>query len=223
MRQGEREKKMSDATLRESATGAEEWLSLSDELLAGLVHGLNNRVTAMRVCAELLTFGDDQMASGGVLAAEVDRLQRVSALIALLPARNPVAEALEIAPVLDDAIALHAQHPRMRAIECVVERSGELQPLRVPRWALLRLLLFVVHAAKGAAGDERREHVTLYLAGDADSVTVRALTRGDGGVYAAAMASCCGGVLTREAEKLALTLPSLGEVRRRELLARTAD
>jgi hypothetical protein len=223
MRQEDREQQMSDMQPPEPATDAAEWLSLCDELLAGLVHGLNNRVTALSVCAELIALGDGQMASSGALTVEVGRLQRASALIALLPARNPAAEALEITPVLDDAIALHAQHPRMRAIECVVELSGELQPLRVPRWALLRLLLLVVHAAKRAAGDERRERVTLYLAGDADSVTVRALTRGDGGAYAAAMASRCGGALTGEAEKLVLTLPSLREVRRRELLARTAD
>ena len=32
--------------------------------------------------------GDSQMASGGLLATEVGRLQRLSALIAMLPARN---------------------------------------------------------------------------------------------------------------------------------------
>jgi hypothetical protein len=217
--QGEREQTMRE----ESATDADDWQSLSDDLLAGLVHGLNNRVTAMSVCAELIALGDSQMVSGGMLTAEVERLHRASALIALLSARNPTAEALEIAPVLEDAIALHAQHPRMRAIECVVERSSELQPLRAPRWALLRLLLLVVHAAKGAAEEQRREHATLYLRGDADSVTVRALTRGDGGTYAAAIASRCGGVLMREGGELALTLPSLREVRRREQLARAAD
>lgn len=210
---------MSDVPLGEP--DRDEWSSLYDELLAGLVHGLNNRVTALSVCAELIALGDGQTASSGAMTIEVERLQRASALIALLPARNAASEALEVAPVLGDAIAIHAQHPRMRAIECVVEQSG-VQPVRVPRWALLRVLLLVVHAAKVAAEEERRERVTLYLTGDADSVTVRVLARGDGGAYAAAMAARCGGVLTREAGELALTLPSLGEVRRRELLARAA-
>ena len=82
--QGEREQTMRE----ESATDADDWQSLSDDLLAGLVHGLNNRVTAMSVCAELIALGDSQMASGGMLTAEVERLHRASALIALLSARK---------------------------------------------------------------------------------------------------------------------------------------
>jgi C4-dicarboxylate-specific signal transduction histidine kinase len=208
----------------ESELVSAEWLSLSDDLLAGLVHALNNRVTALSVFAELINLGDSQLASGGLLATEVERLQRVTALLAMLPARNQAAEALELDPVLGDAIALHAQHPRMRAIECVVERSGELPPVRAARWALLRLLLLMVHAAKGAALAARHERATLYLAGDAQSVTLRAFTGDDGGgAYAAALAAHCGGVLTRAEEELALTLPSLTELRRREKLARGAD
>ena len=202
--------------------GSAEWLSLSDDLLAGLVHALNNRVTALSVFAELITLGDSQMASGGLLATEVARLQRLSVLIAMLPARNQAAEALEIDPVLDDAISLHANHPRMRAIECVVERSGELPPLRAARWALLRLLLLVVHAAKGTADAARRERVTLYLNGEPDSLTLRAFALGDAGVHAAALAARCGGVLEQVGDELQLTLPSLKEVRRREQVAGAA-
>jgi C4-dicarboxylate-specific signal transduction histidine kinase len=202
--------------------GSAEWLVLSDDLLAGLVHALNNRVTALSVFAELVALGDSQMASSGMLATEVGRLQRLSALIAMLPARNQAAEALEIDPVLDDAISLHAQHPRIHAIECVVERSGELPPLRAARWTLLRLLLLVVHAAKGAAEAARRERVTFYLTGDTASVTLRVFAVG-AGVHAAALAERCGGALAHVGDELQLTLPSLKEVRRREQLVRAAD
>lgn len=214
---------MTGSSPNEPEAGASEWLSLSDELLAGLVHALNNRVTALSVFAELIALGDSVMASSGLLATEVARLQRLSALTAMLPARKQAAEALEIDPVLDDAIALHAQHPRIRAIECVVERSGELPPLRAVRWELLRLLLLVVHAAKEAADAARREHVTLYLAGDAGSLSLRASASGDGGVHAGALAARCGGLLLQVGDELQLTLPSLQEVRRREQLVRAAD
>jgi hypothetical protein len=207
----------------ESDAGSAEWLSLSDDLLAGLVHALNNRVTALSVFAELITLGDSQMASGGLLATEVGKLQRLSALMAMLPARSQAAEALEVDPVLNDAIALHAQHPRLRAIECVLERSGELPPLRAARWVLLRLLLLVVHAARVAAEAARRERVTLHLAGDADSVSLRAFALDDGGAYAAALAVRCGGALLQVGDELQLTLPSLREVRRREQVVRAAD
>lgn len=214
---------MSGSPPKEPEAGAAEWLSLSDDLLAGLVHALNNRVTALSVFAELITLGDSQMASGGLLATEVGRLQRLSALIAMLPARSQAAEALEIDHVLDDAISLHAQHPRIRAIECVVERSGELPPLRAARWVLLRLLVLVVHAAKEAAEAARRERVTLYLTGDADSLTLRAFALGGGGVHVGALAARCGGVLAQAGDELQLTLPSLKEVRRREQVAGAAE
>jgi hypothetical protein len=197
-----------------SVPGASEWLGLSDDLLAGLVHALNNRVTALSVCAELAGFGDAQVLSDGVLLAEVARLQRTSALLAQLPARGHP-EALEIAPVLLDAIAIHSHHPRMRATECTLVPHGELQPVRVPRWALLRLLLLVVDATKaGAIGSGRG--ASLHLSSDERDVRMRAAAPGVEGGYASEMASLCGGTLARDGEDVVLTLPSLSEVRRRE-------
>jgi hypothetical protein len=202
--------------------GTDEWLLLADELLSGLVHSLNNRVTALSVCAELIMLGDEDIASGGVLPDEVSRLQRAIALIGLMPSRSAAPEAMELAPVLDDAVQLHAHHPRLRDIECVVERApgapGPLQPVRVPRWALLRALLLMVNAAKLAAAEARRDRVLIRLSGDDASVSVRAITRanGVGELYAASMASHCGGTMVREGDEMVLTLPSLPEVRRRE-------
>ena len=214
---------MTGSSPNDPEAGSAEWLALSDDLLAGLAHGLNNRVAALSVFAELIMLGDSQMASGGLLSAEVGRLQRLSALLAMLPARNQAAEALEIDPVLDDAIALHAQHPRIRAIECVVERRGELPPLRAVRWTLLRLLVLMVHAAKSAAETARRERVTFHLTGDADSLTLRAFALGRGGLHAQALAARCGGVLVQVGDDLELSLPSLAEIRRREQLVRATD
>ena len=68
-------------------SAAAQWAALSEALLAGLVHMLNNRVTALSVCAELATMGDEQMLSSGVLTTEVRRMQAASALIGLLPSR----------------------------------------------------------------------------------------------------------------------------------------
>jgi hypothetical protein len=155
------------------------------------------------------------MLRDGLLLAEIARLQKASALVGLLPARGQ-AEALEIAPVLHDAIAIHAHHPHTRTVECAVVAAGEPQPVRVPRWALLRLLLIMVDAAKAGARDAQRSAVMLELSGDAASVRVRAATRDAGGAYAAEMAALCGGTLTQDNEMLVLTLPSLTEVRRRE-------
>jgi len=201
-----------------SAPGAADWQQLSDELLAGLAHALNNRVAALSVCAELANLGDEQMLRDGVLLTEVSRLSRVGALVGLLPARGHAPEALQIAPVLEDAIALHSHHPRMRAIACPVEVPDAVQPVRAPRWALLRLLLFVVHAAKVGAEDARRGTVTLRLSSDEESVRVRVVAGECASVYAAEMALLCGGTIVHEGEELVVSLPSLSELRRRERL-----
>jgi hypothetical protein len=217
------ERAMPEMVATISMPGAAEWLSLSDELVSGLVHALNNRVTAVSVCAELASLGDEQMLRDGVLGAELTRLQRVGALIGLLPARGHAPEALEIAPVVDDAIAIHAYHPRTRAIECVMERQGIVQPLRAPRWALLRLVLYVIDAAKSEAQTAGRTMAKVRLSGDEQWVWLRARARDSESCYATEMATLCGGALAREGEELLITLPSLPEIRQRERASRLSD
>ena len=195
--------------------GATEWMALSDDLLAGLVHAVNNRITAMSVCVELVGLGDDQMLRDGMLALEVGRLQRTGALLGHLPARGH-AEALEIVPVLEDVLAIHAHHPRMRGIESTVSVLGSPPPVRVPRWALLRLLLLLLDDAKAAARDAQRETVTVELSGDPRELRVSLPAGTRASAYAMAMASLCGGALQREGADVVLRLPGLSEVRLRE-------
>ena len=209
------ERTIPDPVRLPAAPGTTEWLALADDLLAGLVHALNNRITAMSVCVELAGLGDDQMLKDGMLAQEVGRLQRAGALLGLLPARGQP-EALEIAPVLGDALAIHAHHPRVRGIDCTVEVHGSPPPVRVTRWALLRLLLVLVDDAKAAAHDAQERTVTVELSGDARELQLRTAARGSISAYAEAMASVCEGTLQNHRGRVVLTLPGLAEVRRRE-------
>ena len=197
------------------AAAAAQWAELSDALLAGLVHMLNNRVTALSVCAELAALGDDEMIAGGVLTSEVQRLQHASALLGLLPSRPHQPEALELRPMLDDAIALHSHHPRTRLVPCDVEVAGAMQPVRAPRWALLRLMLVLVDAAKAAASDGARP-AGFRLSSDERGARVHVRAPGDGGPYGAAMATLCGGELARQDDELVLSLPTLRSLRERE-------
>lgn len=201
------------------AAAAAQWAELSDALLAGLVHMLNNRVTALSVCAELAAMGDTEMMEGGVLMSEVKRLQQASALIGLMPSRPHRPEALELRPVLDDAIALHAHHPRTRLVACDVALDGAMQPVRAPRWALLRLMLVLVDAAKDAAAEASRS-ATIRLSSDEATAYLRVSTTADGGAYGAAMAELCGGQLSRHGTELVLGLPTLLLLRQREREAR---
>ncbi len=198
------------------APGLEQWALIADELLAGLVHALNNRVTALSVSVELSALGDSEAFTGGLLSAEVGRLQRLSVLLGLLPMRQHDAEALDLEPVVDDAIALHAHHSRARRARCVVTQRGTMQPVRVPRWALLRALVLLVQAATTDAEERGGEQVAVVLQGDDDAMRVRVQARGDAGPYAAEVAARCGGVVARDGDELVLTLPSLLALRRRE-------
>ena len=202
------------------AAAAAQWAELSDALLAGLVHMLNNRVTALSVCAELAEMGDNEMVGGGVLMSEMQRLQRASALIGLLPSRPRPPEALELRPVLDDALSLHAHHPRTRLVHCDVSVMGAMQPVRASRWALLRLMLVLVDAAKEAAAGSARG-ASIRLSSDERAVRAHVLTPGDGGPYGVAMATLCGGELARDGDELVLSLPTLLLLRQREREAGT--
>jgi hypothetical protein len=91
-----------------------------------------------------------------------------------------------------------------------------MQPVRAPRWALLRALLIIVDAAKGMAQDAQRGRTAVRLSSDERSVSVRASGRESEGAYASEMATLCGGTITREGEELVLSLPTLTELRRRE-------
>ena len=205
-----------------SAAGAAQWAQLCDALLAGLVHMLNNRVTALSVCAELAAMGDDQMISDGLLTTEVRRLQAASAMLGLMPPRPHQPEAIELRPVLDDALSLHAHHPRMRLVECEVVVETGMQPVRAPRWALLRRMIALVDAAKEAAA-AAATRAAFHLSSDVREVRLRIVTPSDGGAYGAEMAARCSGVLARDGESLVLTLPSLLALRQREREALERD
>jgi hypothetical protein len=177
-------------------------------------------VTAISVCTELAVAGDAEAASSAMISAELQRLQRVCALLGQLPTRGAAPEALEVVPLLEDAIALHAHHQRLRSIECEIEGTAAVQPVRAPRWALLRLFLILVDVAKEAAVALGQTSVTLRLSGDERAVRLRARARLDLGVYGDAMAEACGATLGRDDEELVITLPSLLELRRAERAAR---
>ena len=196
-------------------SGLAEWCELSDALLRGLVHSLNNRLTALSAFGELASLGDAEFSVGDVMPAEIARLERVAALFRLLVHDGAPAEALEVGPALDDAAALHMHHPMLRAIRCEVARAGAPLPVRVPRWALVRLLLTLLESAKMVAAARGDEHLGVQLSGDAHEVAVF-VHEASPTAYAVTMATLCGATLTAEQGGAVLRLPTLPELRRRE-------
>lgn len=200
-----------------SAPVVGEWTTLSDELLQGLVHALNNRVASLSAFVELARLGDEEADPLTVLPDELIQLHRVTGLFGLLPERGSEPEALELPLVLDDALRLHEHHPRLRAERCVVVREGTPLPVRTPRWALLRVLLMLVHAAKrDAESVQGRGGTPIRVVGGAVSVSVHVTTRAEPSPYLISLAARCGGTCAREGEELVLRLPSILELRRLE-------
>lgn len=201
-----------------------DWASLSDELLQGLVHALNNRVAALSAFIELARLGDAETEPTAVLPSEIAQLHRVNGLFSLLPARGPDPEALELPLVLDDALRLHEHHPRLRAERCVVIREGTPLPVRAPRWILLRVLLMLVHAAKRSAESvQERGGSPIRIVGDPTSISVRVTARGEPSPSLIAMAERCRGTVAREGEELVFRLPSILELRRMERASPRAE
>src|SRR5215213_1323130 len=122
---------------------SDDWSTISEELLQGLVHALNNRVAALSAFVELAKLGDDDGDPLTVLPEEIAHLHRVNALFALLPERRSEPEALELRAVLDDAIRLHEHHPRLRGGQVDVALEGAPDAVRAPRWALLRAMVML--------------------------------------------------------------------------------
>lgn len=199
-----------------------EWVALSESLLRGLVHALNNRLTALAAFGELAALGDAEFAPDRVLPGELDRLQELGALFRLLVSDDGPPEAMALRVVVDDALALHAHHAGTRVARCIVEYQGAPATLRVPRWALLRLLLAALDAGRRSAEGARRDVVVLRVTSDDEWVTLRL----DGPVplgtspCAMAMARLCGAAPATEADPGAIRIPTLPELRRRERLAR---
>jgi hypothetical protein len=203
------------------ASVIDDWRTISDELLQGLVHALNNRVAALSAFVELAKLGDEEGDPLTVLPTEIAQLHRVNALFSLLPERKAEAEALELRAVLDDAVLLHQHHPRLRGEQVTMTFEGAPGAVRAPRWALVRAMVMLLHAAKRPGQSARGRHeAVLRVRGDDTTVNVHVATAAAPSADLLALAERCGGQVTRTADELVLTLPSLRELRRREREAR---
>jgi signal transduction histidine kinase len=191
------------------------WELLLEDLLRGLVHTINNRVTAMSAFAELAEMGDEP-SEAGLMRLEIRRLHAASSLISALASRDEQVEALEVGTVLETALSAHEHHPRARTITCAVEKASGVLPVRVHRWALLRVLLLMIDGAKRAADAARQGSTVVRITGDEAEVRVHAPVAGPLSEDAVALAGRCGGTLSIVEGAAVLVLPSLLEVRRRE-------
>lgn len=198
----------------------DDWRTISEDLLKGLVHALNNRVAALSAFVELAKLGGEDEDPLTVLPLEIAQLHRVNALFGLLPQRGAEPEPLELRAVLDDALRLHEHHPRFRGETVSLTYEGAAGAVRAPRWALMRAMVMLVHAAKREAGSAHGRGAAIRVRGDDTTIAVRVATSESAPEDLEALAAQCGGRITRTSDELVLTMPSLRELRRRERDAR---
>ena len=201
----------------DDAPRSDGWPTISEELLQGLVHALNNRVAALSAFVELAKLGDEEGDPVKVLPAEITQLHRLNTLFGMLPERRADAEPLEMSSVLDDAIRLHEHHPRLRSERVAVVMEGAPAVVRAPRWALLRALVMLVHSARLAVASGRApEGATVRIRGGEAAISVHVVTPAAPSADLRSIAERCNGTVAHEAGELVLTMPSVRELRRRE-------
>ena len=115
---------MSDPLL----TGA--WTTLSEELIAGIIHSMNNCATVLGVSLELAS-PEDVHGDVAVLRHELSQLVSLIGLTSVLSSRSIRVEALELSEVLDTALTIHALGSATRSVKCAAHVNGFVPPVRV--------------------------------------------------------------------------------------------
>ena len=210
---------MPDGASKPPLEGVEEWIELVDQALQGLHHALNNRIGSLSALVELQQLGDLPPDGTGLesLGADLTRLEDCNRMVRLLP-RDSVAgeEPLILDDVLADVFAIHRYLHDARDLQVTIVPTRYVEPVRVERWALIRVLALLLADAKRLAkstesavraateSDEQWVRVEFRVGTSVAETPQPALSR-----YAAALAETFGGKVERRAGLVELRLPTL--------------
>lgn len=221
----------------------DDWTQFVDALMRGLGHALNNRLAGLSALADLAAEAasgvgpaTDDIEMRELMAGEVERLHELNRVVKLVPQdRDPVAEAIVMADLANDAAVVLAMLPVGRSAQWRVVVHRDAQPVRTERWALLRAVLLLANAAYAAQGitraqgalsirsDDERTRITATVSAIAspDSSGAGALAEGPQKPFTAgpalrALVAHIGAELSYDESGATLALPTLQAVRRRE-------
>ena len=199
--------------------GLEEWVELVDQALQGLHHALNNRIGSISALVELQQIGE-LPADGSVLRnleSDLSRLEDANRMVRLLPQDSvPGEEPLILDDVLADVLAIHRYLHDVREQEVTIVPTRYVEPVRVERWALVRVLALLLADAKRLA---KRAGSGVRAVTESDEQWVRVEFRvgpqvvdtpgPSRGPYAALLAETFGGKVERRAGVAELRVPTL--------------
>jgi hypothetical protein len=207
------------------------WLLLSEGLLGGLRHTLNNRLGTISAVAQVLEADlPPGHALSGALSREVQRLEGTVALLGAIGEGGGEPEPVQLEAILVQVGALFDLHHSLRDTPLRIDVQPGVLPLRVRPPALLRALLILLASAGRQAPPGGT--VAIHAVGDESLVTIRVACEEVGGDEqddplsglnpdgAGVLLEAEGGELRVEAgsgpTRYVVTLPTLLEVRRRE-------
>lgn len=153
---------------------ADGWPAVSDELILGVHHALNNRVGALAAVAQVLEGEiepDDPLRAA--LLDEVERLQETVRSLSWLPRNRAAgaAEPVQLSDVLPPVLRLYGYHHGVRDVACRLEAAPDLLPAWANPQQLAQTLLVLLIAA-GQEARERGQEIRLRCSGDAEWLTL---------------------------------------------------
>lgn len=205
-----------------------DWIDLTDALLRGTAHALSNRAGALSALRDLGTLDED---GRELFTGEIARLTRLIHLLRLVPAEpGALPEALDVAAIASDAVAVLALHPDSRELLWDARVDGVPQPVRAERWVLLRCVLLMCAGALAGCIARGARRLRITTSGD-EETTVVSLADGDEqpttwkepSPYARELATRLGGALSWRGAALELRMPTLAVARAHEARRRAGD
>ena len=195
--------------------GFGDWADLSEALMRGLSHGLTNRISSIGSFVQLHGMGDTEFTVENFLPKESAQLQELARGLRLLVIDSETT-AIELVPVLRDAMELYTHHGRMHTMRCELHVQGEpLLPIRVMRSALLRLVVILLDMAAVEVQDAGGEAVEIHVVATEMELVVHVSCQRSPSEYAMALAEGAGGSLLAGDHVLELRIPTLLALRAR--------
>jgi hypothetical protein len=195
-----------------------------DQALQGLNHTLSDRIGSLSAVIELLQLDGVPADRAGFerVGAELARLEDCSRLVNLLPRNAGAEEPLILDDVIADVFAIHRFLDDVRDVPVTIVPTRFVEPVRVERWALVRVLTLLLNDAKRLA---RPLGAAVRVAAESDdhwvsvefrvgSPPVREVPTSPKGRYAEIVAKSFGATVGRR--------PGIAEVRMPTLKARRA-
>lgn len=202
--------------------GVDEWVEIMEQALQGLHHALNNRIGSLSALVELYQMGDLPPDGSGfeTLDSDLKRLEDCNRMVRLLPCDVFAGEeALILDDVLADVLAIHRYLHEVRELQVSIVPTRYVEPVRVERWALVRVLTLLLNDAKRlalrvgstvrAATTSDEQWVTVEFRVGPTPVDDRPMPSREGGRYSERLAESLGGTVDRRAGVVELRLPTL--------------